>query len=238
MPSKYYKKRSYRKKRIYRKKKGLAKFVRKVAKREIHRNIENKQVCTQNDSLTLSSSLNQQGIDLLANMAQGASQSVNTTDGQVNQHMVGLQVRLKYLEITGTFLNHITNGGSIIRLLIAFDKQASNNTPLVLYTGSTNFDNLVLQTDQIASPHNGVGAKRYKVLYDRFHYISSPDTEWKRIRIRIPLKNTLIQYYPTLSSFYELNKRLQMWCIATNGGLSDETNPTFQYFTRVVYEDA
>jgi len=240
MPKYNRRKRVYRKKRLAPKRKGLAKMVRNIAKQVVHRNIENKQVCTQTDTLTLSSSLNTTGYDMLANIAQGAGQAVNTTDGQVQQRIVGLQFRAKYLEFTCTFLNHITNGSSIIRLMFVIDKQATNDDNLLLYSGSSDFGDLILQTDQIGSPLNGVGAKRYKVLYDKFHYLSNPMKEWKRVHLRIPLKNQVFQYYPTAvsSTLYELTKRLKMFCVATNGGLDDDTNPTIQYFSRVVYEDA
>jgi len=220
------------------KSKKVSKSVKRYVNKQIHKNIENKQSDYQVDSVTLGSDLSIAGYDLLDNITQGSSQNLVTGDGEVNQQMAGLQIRCQYLEITATLLNHIANGSSIVRLMVVLDKQASNNTNLGLYSNATAFDNLILQTDQIASPVNGVGKKRFKILYDKFHYVSNPNKEWKRVKIKIPLDNMLIQYYPTTTSFFALNKKIRFYAVATNGGLDDSTNPSLQFFSRIVYEDA
>lgn len=242
MPSKYQsrRKRIYRKKRLYRKKKGLARMVRKIASKVVHRNIENKMTCTQVDSQLVDyaegTGFAITGNDLLEHIYQGASQSLVVGDGEVNQGVVGLQFHARFLEIKGNLLGSPSNH-NLVRILVVEDKQASNGQQLQLYNNTLAFDNLIFQTDQLLSPINKF--KRFKVLHDKVHNFSTSTSVWSPFTIRLNMKNELFKYYPTnTSGIYELNKRLRIYFIGINNSFEATSNPTVQYMSRLTFEDA
>jgi len=219
-----------------------SKAIKSYVKRQIHKNIENKSVCLQVNADPVDDDYTSVGYDLLANMARGTSETVSTTNGVVNQGMLGLQVRLQKLVITYSIMGY--NMGlampysvsAITRLIVLFDKQASNNTSLELFNTASNFDNLVLQTNHITAPFQQ-GVKRYKILYNKIVKQTNAGQNIVTGKISINLKNTLLQYFPTISSFYELNKRLRFFVVGTNDQASTFA-PTIQFFSRVTFEDA
>lgn len=242
MPSKYpsRRKRIYRKKRIHRKKRGLARMVRKIASSVVHRNIENKITCTQKDSELVPYSegtgFATTGFDLLANLYQGTGQGMVAGDGEVNQGLVGLQFRARYLEIKGNILGYYDND-NLVRILVVEDKQATNNSKLQLFNNSIAFDNLIFQTDQLLSPINKY--KRFKVLYDKVHNFGASTSRWSPFTIKMNMKNSLYKFFPTTAQgIFELNKRLSIYFIGMNTSFYDTQNPTVQYMSRLTFEDA
>jgi len=231
----------YRKRKQGKSKSKPSKAVRSYVKKQIHKNIENKGSTVQVNADAIPTVFTAPPYDLLANMYRSTSETVNTVNGQINQGMLGLQCRLRYLTINWSLMGQPLNNTnpsntSMTRLIIVFDKQATNNTQLSLW-GASNFDNLILQTNHITSPLQ-LGVKRYKVLYDKMIKITSAGTNIATGKIRINLKNTLLQYFPTTASFFELNKRLQLFVVGTNDQFSIPLQPTLQFFSRVVFEDA
>lgn len=244
--------RRYGRKRNQKKNKPIvSKSIKKYVSRQLHKNIESKQTNLQEDGVAIPIAegvgFNQVGYNLLDKLrgasTQGVSQNLVIGDGTVNQEIQGLQFRAQYLEITGTILNN--GGSSMVRLFVIQDNQASNATgTLQLYNNTVAFDNLILQTDQFTSPINTF--RRFKVLYDRKLMVSDQVNNWKTFKIRINLKNELFKYYPTqlaippyTKSIYELNKSLRFYFTSLNqpdGG--DPVQPSIQYFSKVVFEDA
>jgi len=231
---------SYRKRKINRAKPSKA--VKRYVKRQIHKNIENKATTVQIDSQTISDDFTTNGYDLLANMYRGTTEQFVSGNGQVNQGMLGLQVRLRSLDIRYSILGQPQNGDfiypttSYTRMMVVMDCQASNNTQLQMYNNATAFDNLILQTNHIQAPLQ-LNKKRYKVLYDKIIKINSTFNNVHTGKIRLNLKNTLLQYFPTTATFYELNKRLQFYLVSTNDQDLSRA-PTLQFFSRVQFEDA
>lgn len=242
-------KRNYqRRRKAYRKrsapKSKPSKAIKSYVKRQIHKNIENKGTTVQVDYDTMNTSFSTTGYDLLANMSRNTNETLVSGNGQVNQGMLGLQVRLRSLVIdwavfgnalTGQYPYSTCNWG---RILVVMDNQASNNTPLELYNNSLAFDNLILQTNHIQSPLQ-MGKKRYKVLADKHYVISQATHNHIRGKIRVNLKNSLLQYFPTSSSFYELNKKIKLYVVGYNdAGGATQTLPIFQFYSRIQFEDA
>jgi len=235
-----------RKRPSYRKKAKAAKpsmaIVKRYVNKQIHKNIEDKGTTVQIDNQLISDDFTTNGYDLLANMYRGTTEQLVSGNGQVNQGMLGLQVRLRYLDIRFSIFGQPQDAGFLYptttysRVMIVMDNQATNNTMLRLYDNTTNFDNLILQTNHIQSPLQ-LNRKRYKVLYDKIVKTNSTTNNIHVGKIRVNLKNTLLQYFPTTTAFYELNKRLGFFLVATNDQ-EFSRNPTLQFYSRVVFEDA
>jgi len=231
---------SYRKKaRVAKPSKAIKNYVKKV----IHKNIENKQTTVQIDGVLITDDFTGTGQDLMPAMFRGADESLVSGNGQVNQDMLGLQVRLQYLDMRYSIFGQPQDGTApypcttYSRLIVVMDKQASNGTNLQLYNNLSAFDNLILQTNHIQAPLQ-IGVKRYQVLYDKIIKTNSTSDNIKTGKIRINLKNTLLQYFPTTTNFFELNKRLRFYFVSTNDQGNLSRAPTIQYFSRVVFEDA
>jgi hypothetical protein len=233
-----------RKRRSPKKVKTVPKSVKKYVNKQIHKNIENKGTTVQVDYDVVNTSFSTTGYDLLANMYRDVDETLVTGNGQVNQGMLGLQCRLRSLNIdysifgaglTGQQPYATCNWG---RILVVMDNQASNNTALQLYNNASAFDNLILQTNLIHSPFQ-MNKKRYKVLADRHFMISQATNNHTTGKIRINLKNTLLQYFPTTASFFELNKKIKLYIVGYNdqGGAAG-TLPIFQFFSRLQFQDA
>jgi len=219
-----------------------SKAVKRYVAKQIHKNIENKQTTVQIDSQVITDDFTTNGYDLLANMFRGVAENLVSGNGQINQGMLGLQVRLRSLDIRYSILGQPQDGNFLYpttaytRIMVVMDKQASNNTQLRMYDNSTAFDNLILQTNHIQAPLQ-LNKKRYQVLYDKIVKINSTTNNVFTGKIRLNLKNTLLQYFPTTATFYELNKRLAFFQVSTNDQ-SLSRAPTLQFFSRVVFEDA
>ena len=230
-------KRVYRKK-VYRKRKGMAKMIKKVAQRVFNKNVEDKQANYQEDGVQVGQTTSITGVDLLSNLYQGTGQITNLTDGQITQGFSGLQFRGKSLHLSVSLLGQLNSGTSSTRLCVVLDKQATNPTALSLYNPTNTFDDNVLQTDQFYSPYTAIGTRRFKVLYDKVVIMSGNNVNARRLNIRIPLKNTLFQYLPNGSSFSALNKVLRFyWCGFNESGQTAQ-QPSIQFFSRMIYQDA
>jgi hypothetical protein len=225
--------------------------IKRYVKRAIHSNIEDKQsiVFANSDSISSSYSAGL-SYDLLANMGRSVSESIVSTGGLlptgVNQGMLGLNVRARYLHIRGTILGPspgiagpfvpVTSFG---RILVVLDEQATNGTPLVLYNGVSFGNQNILEYPQIYSKLMLTGGKRrFRVLLDKKYMVNTYKSNCQVFDYKINLNNMKIDYYPTTSSYYELTKRIKLFIIGTNDNTAFVGPATLQFQSTFVFEDA
>lgn len=235
-------------KRYRNRKTKVSKSVKKYVKKVVRAQPEVK-VCQRQEVLhTVGNSLAINGDDLLSNMYRGTTETLLTSgQGELVQGMLGLQVRLRRLLIHG----HITGftgttyqsapQTTIFRLMVVLDKQASNNTLPQLFNSASAYDNLVLQTNLLCSPYYMPATRqprRFQVLYDKTFTLSSNEKNTKMFKISIPLKDQILQYFPTSTTFYELNKRLRFFYVENTDQPQGQVQPWISYISSVSYTDA
>jgi len=237
-----------RRNRRYRKKSNVPKNVKKYVKKVVRNNPEVKVHQTQQTLLAVGNSLAITGQDLLAGLSRGVDESFPLSGaGVVQQEMLGLQFRAKYLTICG----HINgNTGTtytsapqttVYRLMVVMDNQASNNTQMELYNNTVAYDNLILQTNLLCSPIYMPKTKqprRCKVLYDRYFYTNPSSNNTRMFKININLKDLKMQFFPTTTSFYELNKRLRFYFVQNTDQSQGSVAPWISYISSLSYTDA
>lgn len=230
-------------KRRYRKRNTKSvKSIKKIVKSVIHQQTEDKHVDTITMSQVMEYNFASNGINLLQGIERGTDESI-FANGSMNQKMLGLRIRLRRCVITGSILGANDNTHTnIYRLIVCYDLKPQE-TPLMLFgdptavLGTNSYNSNLLQVEQITSPMNFIRS-RYKVLYDsKVKAFSSSAVNYHTFRISIPMKDQVIQYFPTEASFYEGNKKLLFFWLALNEVGTDH-NPTIQYYSRVTYEDA
>lgn len=213
----------------------VSKQLKTYVKKALVRGEEKKITVVQQDAVSIPSGVfSTTGIDLLQHMQRGTSESV--TGNTYTQDMLGLQVRLKNLVISGNIMTSNSSiGSSMIRLLLVQDNQASNNTALQLFSSTTGYDNLIFQVPHVTSPINKF--KRFSVLSQKTIYLDPDIQAYKRFSMIVNLKDMLLKYYPTTTTFYELNKKLYLFYIAydNNGGLN---HTTLQFVSNITFVDA
>jgi len=162
----------------------------------------------------LSSSLSGSG-DSLVPTAQGVdADNYDNSTGTV----VGLKYVAKYINFRGVVFNSDSGASHRCRIIIAEDMQPTG-TPLELYSGTSNYQDLLFMTGDIDSLLSIYSPRRFKILYDKF-IVLSPNGQFasmKKFSHHINLHNALVSNTLNVGStnaFAPQNRTYTLWMLA------------------------
>lgn len=161
-------------------------------------------------------------IDLLAGLAQGSSQTTSLLTSGMDQNFVGLQVKLKKLQLRISMNQDPTTTPLIaqVRFIVLWDTDpqlAYGN----LYSQTGSWSTNILRTDQLMNAmQNKIGeqgkrSSRFHIIYDRTHIVGMSANR-NKVLINKDIKlNTTLHYKPlAIGGPSYFNKALLLYALA------------------------
>lgn len=249
------KKKSYKN---YNKSKSLSKDtekqVKKIVKKALDADTEDKYVVQQNDNFAdiTNGALNLPGISLISPLGTNQFTVPGAYNPTTDNHgMLGTEVRLKMLELNYTLSIPATASDGTcgtVRIMVISDNQPATDTSftsnLVPYSAVANYDDILFRTGQLASSFYNFAKgsdrtnDRFTVLFDRLHTISLDDNGIQTFMNKVPLHGKKLKFSQTtaLNTVYPLTSNILLFAICNMN--SAITTIQWVYNTRVWYEDA
>lgn len=235
---------------------NLEKAIKKVVKKTMDQEIEDKYVVRENSYAVVGTSFNVTGTPLLAQLATLQSAYAGLYNPVTDNYgMLGMEIKVKFVELNYSIKIPVaaTPGtGSSVRMLMVWDNEPAVDTSfsstLVLYNSLSNYDDIILRVPQITSSYfNTAESKkgdkrndRFTVIYDRIHNLGVDNIPNLTVRKKISLHNKKLRYSMTSATgaVYPLTGTLLLFAVQDPNNSTPAEQPQLEWNSRVWFQDA
>lgn len=229
--------------------KSLEKKIKHVVKKVLDQKIEDKYITEYVNYTTLGTQGANNATTIL--LLQPLLVNQSTHSGLYNPNtdcygILGTQIRLKTIELNiQLFQSAIALANyqeCLIRMMLVWDNQPASTTALVVYGVGSNYDDIILNNNQILAPLYGVNrwnkSPRFTVVFDKLVVLDSNGSK-KQYRMTIPMNDKLLKFTAsTTTGAYEFNHRLKLYMFWDSNSPAVLTAPNYTYDMRTTFEDA
>lgn len=240
-------------KHIVRKPRTSAKIIKRIVKKALINNLEDKYICTETAPDNVPTTYLNTGFSLMTPFNINYSAFPGLYAPLTDCHgQLGNEIKLQQLDFGYTLQINVTasplNAWNI-RVFLLYDNEPSTdssfNSSLVLYNAVANYDDIVLRTPQLTAPYYATemgkrGSDRFTVIYDKIHKVSSPENTMISVKKRIKLRNKLIKFSQKTgtNTVYPLNGNLLFFITSEGNSIAGMDEPHYETNFRLWYHDA
>jgi len=233
--------------------KPMEKKVKRIVKRIVDNDEENKWVCYTKGAGAVTSNFATAGLPVIQLLGANSFTQVGAYDPQTDSHgMLGTAITCKYFELGYSLYiddSVAEDCSAEVRMLVVWDNEPAADTSftstLSLYSSGSNYDDIVLRDGYIhAQPYAtltklGERSPRFTILYDKIHRLGATGNGplYQSHRATINLHNKKLNFSQTnLGTAYPTTANLLVFPVTLANDASVVVNSIIS--TRMWYQDA